>query len=481
MLSAVSAFNLPRALPGSRPLVAAGAAVLVALVEVPHVVRDALWQDEVASARILQQPTLGDALQRVHATESTPPLWYLVAWSAHHAGLPITEVRLLSLVFMSLTAALVVVLAHRLVPLPLAGLAGVLIALGAQFTFHGHELRAYALLTLLAVAFALLLMSLVIHPSLRGEVALTVCTAAGVLTHYFFWLTLLAGAVWLWLDPQARAVRRRASLAIAVGAAAFLPFVALAHSQYRQDRFWWIGPFAFRRVVTTPFRLFALPAHGVAPPVFFATMVLAGLLCFRSWSGRCNIALAFGPLLLAGLVWGLGIKVFSIRNLIECGPFFAIMIVTAINVAPGRTRIALALATTAVALYGYLWSARATPVPFDRIASALVTEGWHPDDPVALFGSFFDFRSPLEWYLPTHPPLGLAEPTSSRCPNLYVIGRRAGRYFVERLHPLMATDRIRSLRNAVFLSDPLHGGCVRSVKEGLFSAYPFAQFSSGLQ
>jgi hypothetical protein len=53
------------------PALVAGAAVVVRL---PGAFAHALWQDEVASARILQQPTLGAALARVTRTESTPPL-----------------------------------------------------------------------------------------------------------------------------------------------------------------------------------------------------------------------------------------------------------------------------------------------------------------------------------------------------------------------------------------------------------------------
>ena len=63
--------------------------------------------------------------------------------------------------------------------------------------------------------------------------------------------------VWLWWEPEARRVRRRAGAAVLAGVAAFLPWLPHALSQYRHDRFWWIGPFVLRRVVNTPFRLFS--------------------------------------------------------------------------------------------------------------------------------------------------------------------------------------------------------------------------------
>lgn len=77
--------------------------------------RDALWQDEVASARIIEQASVVDAVHRVQQTESTPPLWYMLAWLLHRSGVGIMGVRLLSLLASAAAAALLVIFARRTV------------------------------------------------------------------------------------------------------------------------------------------------------------------------------------------------------------------------------------------------------------------------------------------------------------------------------------------------------------------------------
>jgi hypothetical protein len=51
----------------------------------PGAVSQALYADEVASARIVTEPAPRNVLRHVRRTESTPPAWYLVAWGARKA------------------------------------------------------------------------------------------------------------------------------------------------------------------------------------------------------------------------------------------------------------------------------------------------------------------------------------------------------------------------------------------------------------
>ena len=66
-------------------------ALLAIAVRLPGISTQALWQDEVASARIITEPTLPRLLARVARTESTPPLWYALGWLAHRAGTPVPD------------------------------------------------------------------------------------------------------------------------------------------------------------------------------------------------------------------------------------------------------------------------------------------------------------------------------------------------------------------------------------------------------
>jgi Dolichyl-phosphate-mannose-protein mannosyltransferase len=461
---------------GSRwavPAVGAGAAAVAVAVRLPHVYSLALSEDEVASARILREPSLGSMLGRVARTESTPPLWYALGWMGHQAGLSIDGVRLLSVASGALLAAAVVAMACRVLPLRFSAVAGLLVAVGSQFVFHGYELRAYELFALLAVLFALALGGAVREPGRRSDVYLAAAVAAGLLTHYFFVFTVAAGLCWLWLEPEARAVRRRATIAIGVGAGVCAPWLPYFVKQYRNNRFWWIGPFRLRETLGAPLRLFTpLVAHGLAGrllPLAFLALVVAGAVALArtSATGRLCALLALGPLVFSSAAWAGGVRIFAVRNLIGIGPFVAVAAVGAVSLVPRRLGV-VALAAGASAAAVAFAVTQSDPAPqYNLLARALVSEGWHPRDPVVVFGNFFDFRAPLEWYLPDQPVLAVSRPTTRRCGTVFVLmGRRreermhginrdtrVGGYFVARLN-LDRSLEGSGLQRATILIDP---------------------------
>ena len=104
-----------------------------------------------------------------------------------------------------------------------------------------------------------------------------------------------------------------------------------AQLQYRQDRFWWIGPFTLHAVVSTPLKLFA-PSVGSQPVQAVASLGFI-LLCYfgalhlwrTSARGRLYVLLAAGPLLGAAAAWAAGSHIYAERNLIGVGPFAALL------------------------------------------------------------------------------------------------------------------------------------------------------------
>lgn len=447
----------------------------------PRAFGDALWQDEVASARILREPTLGGMLHHVVRTESTPPLWYALGWIMHRGGIPLHEVRLLSVVAGALLVVLTVRLVSEIAPLPVAATAGVLLMLGAQFTAHGRELRAYALFALLTIAFAITLHRAASTPTRGRLVAVGVVTAAGAMTHYFFAFTLAGGLAWLWFEPAARSARRRVSTAILVALAACCPWLPLFLAQYRHDRYSWIGPFDPRETIETPLRIFApLVATPVAGAAFLVWLLVGGWIAARRGPlERLLATLAVAPLLLAGVTWAAGVDIFAVRNMIGIGPFVAVVVLLPLTAAPvaGRVRTAGALAITASA--AALFVAGQTPSPpYNAIAAALVREGWRPADSVVVHGSFFAYRSPLEWYLPNLPTLVRGRQNElGRRPTFAVLDHRSlprrvimsaekvGPYVVARVRPRAAT---RWLRHGIVLTTP-------PTKVPAFSADPGGQ------
>jgi uncharacterized membrane protein len=183
----------------NRRWTAAAIGLAASVLRLPHALGDSLWQDEVASARIIREPTLGRLLGHVVRTESTPPLWYVVAWLVHGSGVSIHDTRVLSVAADGVVVALVVLVAARLLPLPLAACSGLLAAVSAQLSEHGHELRAYELFALLAIVFAFALHEAALRPRPRALAALGAVTCAGLFTHYFFAFTVAAGVDWMWV------------------------------------------------------------------------------------------------------------------------------------------------------------------------------------------------------------------------------------------------------------------------------------------
>ncbi|HEY7397785.1 MAG TPA: glycosyltransferase family 39 protein [Gaiellaceae bacterium] len=464
-----------------------GVGFVAVAARLPGTFTQALSQDEVASARILREPTILSMLGRTARTESTPPLWYTLAWLVHQAGAPLVDVRLLSVLAGGGLAATVVAIGRRLLPLPAAVLAGMLVAFGSEFVGHGHALRSYELLAFFTALFALLLLRELEHPQLRSELAIGAVAALGGLTHYFFAFAAVAALVWLWADPGARPIRRRATAAIAAGGAVAAAWAPVMLSQYHRDRFWWIGAFRLRETLTVPLRLFTVADNGrpagVVLSLLFVAAVCAGSvrLARGGAAGRLVAVLGLGPLLVAAALWGAGFEIFAVRNLVEIGPGVAVAIAALVTAMPARAAAATGLAVVALLTVSLLRQEGAAPPPFAGIAHALVAEGWRPSDPVAVLGNLFVFRAPLEWYLPHAPVLDAGRPMQRVCRTVFVVAPRrrrvaagrvtdrddAGRFAVSRVALRVPLASARVFRRAAILVDPLHPpGCVHAIRTG---------------
>ena len=402
------------------------------MVRIPPAVGYPLWQDEVASARIMIEPTIGAALGRVEDTESTPPLWYGLAWVIEQAGLPVEAGRGIGVAASALLAGLLVVYARRMLPLWAAGLAGLIVALAGQLVLRGAELRAYALYALLALAFAWLLERAAEKPSWGRLAALAGVAAAGLLTHYFFVFVALAAAAWLWTTPAFRASRLPVSVSLAAAVLPFLLWLPSLVQQVENQRFSWIGDFSLLKAVAV------YSAFGWnAGPLYVRDLVeigpLEGLLrvgvflavvagCVLAWRlgprGRLIAILAVAPAGMVALLWLAGENLFTARNVLACAPFAAVAIAALAAALPRRWGRLAAAACVLVIAAGLAREVQLAPPPYDEAADALVALGWQEGDQVAFFGgahelsylgSAYAVRGPVSWYLPGHPQLVLSE------------------------------------------------------------------------
>jgi hypothetical protein len=391
--------------------VALALGLVAAGLRLPLALTTPFWQDEVASARILDEQTFAGVVRHVVRTESTPPLWYVLAWVVHQAGVPLYDVRLLSVAEDFVLVALVVVVAARVLPLRFAALTGGLVAVGSEFSAEGRWIRSYELFAVSTVALLLALVRACERPTAARLSLVAVVVAAGSLTHYFFLFTLAAALVWAALEPELRGTRRGIVSAAAAGLLPLAVWSPAFLAQFRHRHYGWIGSFDWREVVDTPLRLFTPDGSG--------TLLLAGscvglaavavgcrLLWRRGPTGRLTAVLAIAPLVLAAATWGAGVRVYAVRNMIGVGPFLAVALVSALSALPARVgRAVVPVAVLAAAAASFGWAQRAPGPAYNRIAHVLVADGWRPGDDVAVFGNRSAFRSPLEWYLPGQPLL----------------------------------------------------------------------------
>jgi hypothetical protein len=432
---------MPNAVPGgagetrrATAVVALGVALLAAAATLPGAIHLSLWQDEVASARVLLESTPAGVVEHVARTESTPPGWYLLAWTGRAASIPIDALRAFSVLFAAALAGVTVVYTRRFAPLWTAALAGVLTALAWQVVVHGSELRAYSLLAFLALVFALLLERAAAEPRLGRLAVLAACAAVGAYTHYFFVLSAAAGLVWLALEPTVRPAALRAGGAIVLGTAALLAWLPGLADQVSAERFGWIDAFDPLKLAYLPSALFWDPGsmyaelstdpgfgEGAARLVLLA-LVLVGcaVLARLGPSARLCALLVVVPIGGAGIAWLAGLRIITGRNLIGVTAFAAVALAAVLLPLPRRWAVAGATAAVALAVYSYVNKPMAERVDLDRVADALVDLGWEPGDPILVVGTFADYRSPLEWYLPGDVTLPEAEPQRS-CPTMWVV------------------------------------------------------------
>jgi hypothetical protein len=432
---------MPNAVPdgaGERPhatvAVAAGVAVVAAAATLPGAIDLPLWQDEVASARVLLEATPAGVVEHVSRTESTPPGWYLLAWLGQEAGIPVEGLRFLSVALAAALAGLTVVYARRFLPLWTAALAGILTALAWQVVAHGTEVRAYSLLALLTLVFALLLERAAAEPRLGQLVALAACTVAGVYTHYFFLLAVAAGLVWLAVERELRAAAIRVGGTILLGAATLLAWLPGLLDQVGAERFGWIDAFDPVKFAALPSALFWDPgtiyAELGADPGFWEAAVRVAILvlvlggCAVLWklssSARLCALLVIVPVAVSGIAWLAGLRIITGRNLIGVTAFAAVALAAVLLPLPRRAALTAAALGLALAVFSYVRAPMPERVDFDRVADALVDAGWAPGDAILVIGSLPDFRSPLEWYLPGDVTLPEATPREA-CTAVWVV------------------------------------------------------------
>jgi mannosyltransferase len=346
-----------------------GLTVLGAAIRFYGLGHQGLWFDEANTAELVRYSP-GHMLGLIPQTESTPPLYYMVAWAwVRVFGYGAAGLRSLSAV----AGVLVIPVAYGAAAELVSRRAGIICAAFAAcnpfLIWYSQEARSYSSLVLLT-GLALLAFARARRDPTPLAIALWVVAAGlSMATHYFATLAIVPQALLL-----LAAHPRRRSVQVGVGLAALcgLGLIPLAISQNGTGNDSWIASEPLRLRLAQILPQFLIGTNAPArQPVKFAAFVLAAvalvLLAVRAAAGPRSVseqrelrgALVAAAAAIAGFALGMllivvGFDDLITRNLIELWLPAAIVVAAGCAAASGlaaRIGAVVATALCAIGLY----------------------------------------------------------------------------------------------------------------------------------
>jgi mannosyltransferase len=362
-VTAVATLDRPSADPPpvSGSVVRSGAAVplalalLAAIVRLPTMAQQSFWLDEAYTVRLVRM-SFGGMLHQIPITESTPPVYYALAWVWTRVfGSAEFGLRSLSAAAGILTVVVVYFIGVRIAGRTAGVIAGVLVALAPLMIWYSQEARAYALGTLLSAATILCFIGFLQDRDARWLVGWAASSALGLATHYFVVFVVAPELVWLlWRFHRDRRVLVAIAPVVAVGIA--LVPLALAQRGTGHADYIAVGGLG-TRILQVPKQFligYASPAQ-IATGVVAAALVLGGGIWAlvraargRSWGDRAvliPLGLGIIALLLPALLALVGVDFLNTRNLLPALP--PLLVVVACGFAASGAAAAGAGATAA--------------------------------------------------------------------------------------------------------------------------------------
>ncbi|MBS1891528.1 MAG: glycosyltransferase family 39 protein, partial [Actinobacteria bacterium] len=368
--------------------------------------------DEVITVMRVIPGTFGHMLHEVKASESNPPLYYVLAWGwTKEFGRSEWGIRSLSALLGALTIPLGYAIGRQLASRRVGLILTAVLAFNPMLIWYSQEARSYALLVFFAaLSFLFFVRSL---DTRRGrDLALwAVASALALGSHYFAFFAVGIEAVWL-----AVALRDRWKVVLpalaAVGAVgvSLLPLIA---AQTNSTHIGWIeeSPLSSRFLETGVSFLIGETGHVIAEPprdryavlpmiaVGLAALVLAALGGRRERRGAVlGLGVGVGVLALAGAAALVGKDYVIERNLLPA--LIPLAVVVALGLGAARARFAGVLVAVALCSYWLAFDIYVTQTPnlqrpdIRSVASAL--------GPARVPRAIVTWRlngDPLRWYL----------------------------------------------------------------------------------
>ncbi len=302
-----------------RTVLAVGAiTLLAALLRFYRIGHQGFWFDEGNTA-LLVHFSPGKMLGLIPQTESTPPLYYCVAWVwARLFGYGETGLRSLS----AMCGVLVVPVAYgagsKLISRRAGLIAAALTACSPLLIWYSQEARSYEMLVFLSSLSVLAFAYALENPTPRRVAAWVIASALALATHYYAILAVVPEAAWLlWMHRRQRAMQ----VGVGVVGVCGLALIPLAIGQSGTGNASWIAQAPLGRRLGQVIPQFASgfdgPAHSVLEPLAIAVLVVAAALVFwRSDGVARRGALIAGGIALAGLVLNLVLIAGGVDDLI---------------------------------------------------------------------------------------------------------------------------------------------------------------------
>ena len=226
-----------RALRLRHGLLFAALTVLAALLRFRTLNAQSFWFDEAVTVTLVRG-SFSSMLRALPDLESTPPLYYVLAWLwARAFGTGEIGLRSLSALLGTATVPVVYAIGATLVGRRVGAFAAAFTAVSPLLVWYSQEARSYALLVLLSSVSLLFFVRALDSFARRDVAGWGVASALALATHYFAVFIVAIEAFWLLV--RVRTVAARVAVAsVAGGGLCLLP---LAIYQERSGRTAWIA------------------------------------------------------------------------------------------------------------------------------------------------------------------------------------------------------------------------------------------------
>ena len=347
-----------RSLLGDPALVAVAAlTVLAAVLRFYRLGHQGFWFDE-ANTSLEVHYSVGQMLTLLKHYESTPPLYYLVAWVwARIFGYGEAALRSLSAVCGAVTVPLVYAAAAKLVSKRAGVIVAALTATSSLLIWYSQEARAYQLSVLLSAVTLLAFAYAREEPTPAWIAVWVISSALALATEYYALVIVVPEALWL-LYLHRR--RRDVYVGLAALAICCAPLLWFAISQNATGHASWIAHSPLGRRTAQIFPQFAsgfsAPGYAVLEPLAVALAVFGlVLLATRALPDERRGGLIAASLVVAGLVLNFiliagGIDDLLTRNVLSL--WIPAAVAVAAGFAASRARVAGATAAVALCLIG---------------------------------------------------------------------------------------------------------------------------------